>query len=377
MLNLESLDTPCLVLDVSRMRRNIARLKARLAPMNVQLRPHLKTPKCIEVAREVMQSPQGPATVSTLKEAEQFAEQGLRDLLYGVCIAPHKLPRVSALRQRGVDLMLVVDSIEAAQAVAQQSKQTRDAIPVLIEIDSDGHRSGVQPASGLLTEIGRTLMHGGAALRGVMTHAGDSYNKNDPQALIRIAEQERDAAVRSAEVLRMAQLPCPIVSVGSTPTAHFARHLDGVTEVRAGVFVFFDLVQAGIGVCRTEDIALSVMATVIGHQKDKGWILTDGGWMSLSRDRGTAKQSVDFGYGLVCDINGIPYPDLIVTDASQEHGTLALRAGSSHQLPHLPVGARVRILPNHACATGAQHDRYQIVDHSNAVIAHWHRFSGW
>ena len=377
MLNLESLDTPCLVLDVSRMRRNIARLKARLAPMNVQLRPHLKTPKCIEVAREVMQSPQGPATVSTLKEAEQFAEKGLRDLLYGVCIAPHKLPRVSALRQRGVDLMLVVDSIEAAQAVAQQSKQTRDAIPVLIEIDSDGHRSGVQPASGLLTEIGRTLMHGGAALRGVMTHAGDSYNKNDPEALTRIAEQERDAAVRSAEVLRMAQLPCPIVSVGSTPTAHFARHLDGVTEVRAGVFVFFDLVQAGIGVCRTEDIALSVMATVIGHQKDKGWILTDGGWMSLSRDRGTAKQSVDFGYGLVCDINGIPYPDLIVTDASQEHGTLALRAGSSHQLPHLPVGARVRILPNHACATGAQHDRYQIVDHSNAVIAHWHRFSGW
>ena len=377
MLSLESLDTPCLVLDVSRMRRNIARLKARLAPMNVQLRPHLKTPKCIEVAREVMQLPQGPATVSTLKEAEQFAEQGLRDLLYGVCIAPHKLPRVSTLRQRGVDLMLVVDSIEAAQAVAHHSKQTRDAIPVLIEIDSDGHRSGVQPASGLLTEIGRTLMHGGAALRGVMTHAGDSYNKNDPKALIHIAEQERDAAVRSAEVLRKAQLPCPIVSVGSTPTAHFARHLDGVTEVRAGVFVFFDLVQAGIGVCQTEDIALSVMATVIGHQKEKGWILTDGGWMSLSRDRGTAKQSVDFGYGLVCDINGIPYPDLIVTDASQEHGTLAQRAGSSHQLPHLPVGARVRILPNHACATGAQHDRYQIVDNSNAVIAHWNRFSGW
>ena len=377
MLSLESLDTPCLVLDVSRMRRNIARLKARLAPMNVQLRPHLKTPKCIEVAREVMQSPQGPATVSTLKEAEQFAEQGLRDLLYGVCIAPHKLPRVSALRQRGVDLMVVVDSIEAAQAVAHHSKQTRDAIPVLIEIDSDGHRSGVQPASGLLTEIGRTLMHGGAALRGVMTHAGDSYNKNDPKALIHIAEQERDAAVRSAEVLRKAQLPCPIVSVGSTPTAHFARHLDGVTEVRAGVFVFFDLVQAGIGVCQTEDIALSVMATIIGHQKEKGWILTDGGWMSLSRDRGTAKQSVDFGYGLVCDINGIPYPDLIVTDASQEHGTLAQRAGSSHQLPHLPVGARVRILPNHACATGAQHDRYQIVDNSNAVIAHWNRFSGW
>jgi D-serine deaminase-like pyridoxal phosphate-dependent protein len=169
-----------------------------------------------------------------------------------------------------------------------------------------------------------------------------------------------------------------MISVGSTPTAHHATDLSGVTEVRAGVFVFFDLVMAGIGICSVDDIALSVLATVIGHQRDKGWILVDAGWMAMSRDRGTAKQDVDQGYGLVCDRDGRPYGDLILVDANQEYGIIALRPGASGALPDLAVGDRVRILPNHACATGAQHDRYHVVrDGSDMVEAVWPRFGGW
>lgn len=374
---LADLDTPCLVLDAVRMRSNIARLKGRLAPLGVALRPHLKTPKCIEMARELMATPQGPATVSTLKEAEQFAAAGVRDILYAVCIAPNKLERASALRAKGVGLMLVVDSIEAARAVANHARAKGDAIPVLIEIDSDGHRSGVQPGDPVLVELGRTLQAGGTVLRGVMTHVGASYDSRGTSALEAIAEQERAAAVRSAEVLRAGGFPCPIVSVGSTPTTHFAKRLDGVTEVRAGVFVFFDLVQAGIGICTANDIALPVLATVIGHQKDKGWILTDGGWMAMSRDRGTAKQAIDWGYGMVCDVAGRPYQDFMMIDASQEDGILALREGSKASLPDLRVGSQVRVLSNHACATGAQHDRYHVVDGGPAVVAEWPRFGGW
>src|SRR3546814_5890947 len=107
-----------------------------------------------------------------------------------------------------------------------------------------------------------------------------------------MAERERRAAVDAAQVLRAGGLPCPVVSVGSTPTAMFAENLDGVTEVRAGVFVFFDLFMAGLGVCRQDDIALSVLTTVIGHQPEKDWILVDAGWMAMSRDRGTAGQPV-------------------------------------------------------------------------------------
>src|SRR5699024_2509859 len=139
-----------------------------------------------------------------------------------------------------------------------------------------------------------------------------------------------------------------------------------------------DLVMASLGVCRIDDIALSVMATVIGHQADKGWIITDAGWMAMSRDRGTADQDVDQGYGAVCDMSGQPYPDLIVSGANQEHGIVSVRTGSDAPLPQLQVGDRVRILPNHACATGAQHDRYHVVrGTSPALVDEWPRFSGW
>src|SRR5690606_16930690 len=114
----------------------------------------------------------------------------------------------------------------------------------------------------------------------------------------------------------------------STPTAHFAENLEGVTEVRAGVYAFFDLVMAGLGVCTLNDIALSVLATVIGHQHDRGWIMVDAGWMAMSRDRGTASQQIDQGYGVVCDLQGKPFGDLIMTQANQEHGILALRPGA-------------------------------------------------
>ena len=126
------------------------------------------------------------------------------------------------------------------------------------------------------------------------------------------------------------------MSVGSTPTATFAASFASVTEVRPGVYGFHDLVMAGLGVCRVEDIALSVLTAVIGHQKEKNWVLVDAGWMALSRDRGTAKQRVDQGYGLVCDAKGDPIEDLVVADANQEHGIVARRGGGAIDLNASP-----------------------------------------
>jgi D-serine deaminase-like pyridoxal phosphate-dependent protein len=375
---LDHLATPCLILDAERMERNIARLHARMDRLGVTLRPHLKTAKSVDVARRVMNTPAGPATVSTLLEAEHFVAAGVRDLIYAVGIAPAKLPQVLALRARGADIAVVLDTVEQAQAVARASRQAGSPIPALIEIDCDGHRSGVRPDDAKhLLDIGRALVDG-AELRGVLTHAGGSYSARGAEALRQCAETERRSVVDAAAILRAAGLPCPVLSVGSTPTAHSATDLTGVTEVRAGVFVFFDLVMAGVGVCQLDDIALSVLATVIGHQREKGWILVDAGWMALSQDRGTRKQDVDQGYGVVCDTTGRPYADLVVADAHQEHGIITVRPGWGGVLPDLAIGDRVRILPNHACATGAQHRSYHVVrGPSGQVEAEWPRFGGW
>lgn len=374
----EALDTPCLLLDEARVRANVARMRARLAGLGVAFRPHLKTAKSREVARLAMGAPAGPAIVSTLREAEYFCEAGLRDVIYGVGIAPDKLARVARIRASGADLAVILDSSEQAEAVAAHAARSGDRLPVLIEVDADGHRSGVAPEDAdALVAIGRRLVAGGADLRGVLLHAGDSYALSDPEVLAAAAEAERVAAVTAAGILRADGLPCPVVSVGSTPTARFARNLTGVTEVRAGVFMFGDLFQAGVGAVEPEDIALSVLATVIGHQRAKGWIIVDAGWMALSRDRGTARQALDQGYGVVCDRDGTPYPDLIVADANQEHGIVALRRGSTAALPDLPIGTRLRILPNHACATGAQHGSYHVLDGAGRVAAVWPRINGW
>ncbi len=377
-MKLSQLETPCLVLDEVKLARNVERMRARLDSLGVALRPHLKTAKSIDVARRVLRSQQDPITVSTLKEAEYFFGHGLSDILYAVGATPNKLDHISDLRQRGAALAVILDNMEAANALSAQARARGDRIPVLIEIDCDGHRAGVVPGAAALLEIGRTLAAGGCELRGVMTHAGGSYASDSVQAIKAMAVQERDAVVNSAKALRAAGLPCPVVSVGSTPTATYADDLGGVTEVRAGVFVFFDLVMAGLGVCSIGDIAISVLGTVIGHQRDKGWIIVDAGWMAMSRDRGTARQRIDQGYGIVCDVCGTPYPDLIMADANQEHGILALRPGAKGALPELPLGALVRILPNHACATGAQHSAYQVVrGAADEVSAVWPRIGGW
>jgi threo-3-hydroxy-D-aspartate ammonia-lyase len=135
-----------------------------------------------------------------------------------------------------------------------------------------------------------------------------------------------------------------------------------------------------VGVCHTDDIALSVLTTVIGHQVERGWVLVDAGWMAMSRDRGTQKQAVDQGYGLVCDTSGRLLDGLLLSGANQEHGIVSHRApgaaSGAKLAQQFPIGTKLRILPNHACATGAQHERYHVV-RDGRIVAAWPRFSGW
>ncbi|HEY4298129.1 MAG TPA: DSD1 family PLP-dependent enzyme [Paraburkholderia sp.] len=378
-MKLEQIETPAALIDVARMQKNIARMQTRMNTLGVAFRPHVKTTKCIDVVRAQIAAGARGITVSTLKEAEAFFAAGVTDILYAVSMAPAKLPRALALRRQGCDLKLVVDNPNAASAIAAFGDQHRETFEVWIEVDTDGHRSGITPEQDTLLEVGRILHENGVTVGGVMTHAGSSYELDTPEALAALAEQERAGCVRAAQRLREAGIACPAVSVGSTPTALAAAQLEGVTEVRAGVYVLFDLVMHNVGVCALDDIALSVLATVIGHQQDKGWAILDAGWMAMSRDRGTSKQSHDFGYGQPCLLNGTPLPDYVVSGANQEHGILSAAQPGVHVddiAQRFPIGMKLRILPNHACATGAQFPEYHAVAPDGNSME-WRRFQGW
>ncbi|WP_175965689.1 DSD1 family PLP-dependent enzyme [Burkholderia sp. BCC0322] len=376
-MDLQTLNTPAALVDVGRMRRNIGRMQAHLDALGVRFRPHVKTTKCAHVVDAQLAAGAQGITVSTLKEAEQFFAHGIRDIVYAVGMVPAKLGQALALRRQGCDLKLVADSLAAAHAIAEFGRAQGERFDVWIEIDVDGHRSGIPRDADLLIDVGRALVDGGMVLGGVLAHAGSSYEYDTPEALAAIAEQERSRTVRAAERLRAAGLPCPVVSIGSTPTALAAEHLDGVTEVRAGVYVMFDLVMHNIGVCGLSDIALSVLTTVIGHQEEKGWAIVDAGWMAMSRDRGTQRQARDFGYGQVCTEHGDVLGDYVMSAANQEHGIVSCVGSPDADIAQrFPIGTRLRILPNHACATGAQHPEYQALgDDGDAQT--WPRFYGW
>ena len=376
-MSLQSLNTPAALIDLTRMAGNINRMQQRLNELGVRFRPHVKTTKCEQVVRAQIAAGAQGITVSTLKEAEQFFATGIRDIVYAVGMAPNKLGQALELRQKGCELKIVADSVGSAEAIVAFGREHGEVFEVWIEVDVDGHRSGIAPEDDLLIAVGKVLVDGGMRLGGVLAHAGSSYEYNTHEDLVRIAEQERSGSVRAAERLRVSGLPCEVVSIGSTPTALSADSLEGVTEVRAGVYVMFDLVMHNVGVCETSNIALSVLTTVIGHQEEKGWVIVDAGWMAMSRDRGTQRQQHDFGYGLVCTEAGEELGEYLMTSANQEHGIISRTGEPDRDIAQrFPIGTRLRILPNHACATGAQHPIYYAVA-ADETVEEWPRFYGW
>lgn len=329
---LSELTTPVALVDLAVFDENIARGVARAKELGVGLRPHAKTVKSPELMARVVEAGVAGLTVSTLGELQTLRHL-TRDFLYAVPFAFGKQPRtIEAIGDTDLRLTVLVGSVEGVGAVPDDPR-----IDVAIEIDSDGKRSGVRPDAPELAMIAERV---GSRLRGVMTHAGASYV--EPPDLV--ASAERDAVVLAAEVLRAAGHPVDLVSVGSSPTFAAVDHLTGVTEARPGVYLFGDESQIALGAAGPGTVALTVLATVIGHAN--GAAIIDAGWSALSQDRGV-RSLEGFGYGVV---DGDP--DLVVSAATQEHGLIRRRSGAD---PNLEVGRRIRIRPLHACATAEMH----------------------
>jgi D-serine deaminase-like pyridoxal phosphate-dependent protein len=356
-MHLDALPTPAAVVDLDVLEANVARQKERAASLGVALRPHVKTHKCVEIARMQRDAGARGITVSTLAEARAFADAGFDDITWAFPLIPSRLSEVRELASR-VRLGVTVDSKEAVEALAS----TGDAFHVWLEVDCGDHRAGVDPEGDLGLAVAQEL-HDSAELRfeGVLTHAGHAYACRFGQGLGEIAEQERATIVAFADRVRDAGVSVERVSVGSTPTMSAVRDLTGVTEMRPGNYVFHDYTQTVIGSADVADCALTVVATVVSHRPGDGISVCDAGGLALSKEQGPS--GVAPTMGRVYDDYGAKTLDeeAMLTSLSQEHGVLR---GA------LAVGTRLRILPNHSCMAAACFDRYHVV-RGEEIVAEW------
>ena len=374
--NLEELNTPCLILDKTLLEKNCSLARKKCVELKTILRPHVKTPKSIEVAKIALDNEVGPITVSTLDEAEYFATSGFKDILYAVCIIPKKLARLDFLQKKhDCVIRIIIDSILVAKAIVDYSNSHSTRFETLIEIDCGEGRSGLYFEDKKVVEISKIFSECNKTnLVGVLTHAGHSYTTDNKVEILSIANKERDDALAAVKYFSNLNHNNPIISIGSTPTMLFASHLNNISEVRAGIYMFWDLAQVSRGICKIEDIAVTVLASVIGHNHQKNKIIIDAGALALSKDFSANKFMPEVGYGLVCDPNSVEALGLTISEIHQEHGSINI--SNVDWFDKLPIGSLVRILPNHSCLTCAGHSSYNILE-NNMITDSWERINGW
>jgi D-serine deaminase-like pyridoxal phosphate-dependent protein len=262
------------VLGYQKLDRNIAKMRSRVAEAGWLFRPHVKTSKSVEVTRRCFgASGVGPITVSTINEAQYFADAGFTDILYAVSIVPDKLPRIVDLLRRDVHIQVLLDDPGVASRVASEVALAGLELSVWIEGDCDGHRAGIPlEREAEIIDLARQV-NGQPSLQlaGVLTHAGESYLCRSQADLRTAAISEQNSLASVADAIEQNGVPCPGRSIGSSPTGISGTQNAGITELRAGVFMFQDLFQSNLGVCGINDIALSVLTTVISHRRDLGW----------------------------------------------------------------------------------------------------------
>jgi D-serine deaminase-like pyridoxal phosphate-dependent protein len=336
--DLNQLDTPALLVDLDRLETNIARMAAFAREHGVLLRPHAKSHKSAGIARRQIDAGAVGLTVAKLDEAEAFLDAGFTDLfIANEVVGMHKWERLVRLAQRGT-VAIGIDDIGAARGLADVAQAQSVVVDVVIEIDSGLHRAGVLPGEAALRLAEAVSAQRGVRLRGVFTHAGHAYGAHSPEEVRRIGELEGAAVVETANLLRTHGIACPVVSVGSTPTALSAGAVPGVTEMRPGNYVFYDRMQLGLGSANTRDCALSVLATITSRPTADRAII-DAGSKTFALDRGAHGMETVQGFGE--DLTH----GLVIDHLSEEHGII-VRA--EHQSDP-SVGDRLRFLPNHAC----------------------------
>ena len=353
-------ETPALLLHHDVMERNLEHMANRAKKLGVALRPHIKTHKCLELGRRQQAHGAQGITVSTLFEAQAFARDGFRDLTWAFPLDPTHIPHVHRIAENGITLRVILDDLDTAKALAGSG------LHVWLKVDCGYHRAGVDPASRYALEVARELgAERGLIFDGILSHSGHAYRTRNREEAAQIAEQERQVMTWFADLLRKDGLPVRGVSVGSTPAMAAVKSLTGVTEARPGNYIFYDRTMVLIGCCGPQDVAVSVLATVVSHQPGAAHFVVDAGALSLSKDLGPAHLGLETAFG---EVKG--HPELTVASVSQEHGLIRAAAPAAIE-GKFKVGQQVEIIPNHSCLTEAHFDEYVVIE-GGRVMDRWH-----
>jgi D-serine deaminase-like pyridoxal phosphate-dependent protein len=331
--------------DEARLDQNLRAMAGRAAGRGLLLRPHVKTHKSVEIARRQLGHGATGISVATLGEAETFADAGFAEIFvaYPLWVDQDRAPRLRALAGR-IRLMAGVDSLASLHQLAEAVRGHAE-LHVLVEVDCGLRRSGVAPADA--GQIATAAARAGLAVHGVFTFPGHSYAPGMPA---QAAGDEAAALRAAAESLARAGLPCPVRSGGSTPSAgqtiSAAPGGDGsagdgpsggaITELRPGVYAFNDAQQVVLGTCTLDEVALSVLATVVSTPAPDRIVL-DAGAKVLGYDRPAWTP----GHGLLP-----AFPEATVSGLWEHHAVAITGAG-----PRPAVGDRVVVIPNHVCTT--------------------------
>lgn len=336
--------TPFAFLDRERLTRNLIRMQALADRHGVALRPHIKTHKSVEIARQQLALGAVGVTASKPSEALPFIRSGVRSLLLAYPIVAHErvMELLDAASEHGTTVTFILDSEIGAEALAEAARRAGRVLNVHVKVDVGLGRIGVRPASSALVSLaGKVASNPMLSLTGLISHAGHGYGAANSEALAYIARDERLSIIESRECLKPLGLPLRL-SVGSTPTVLSTADFDGIDEIRPGNYALFDLTAERLGVATEDDIALCVVATVVSRN-DRNYII-DAGSKALTSDLGPHSSGGLTGFGRVLLADGEDRDiRLSVSRLSEEHGFIP-REGTD-----LPIGTRIIVLPNHSC----------------------------
>ncbi len=354
---IDNVDTPALLLDIDQMEKNILNIVEFAKQYNVDYRPHIKTHKSINIAKKQIEFGAIGVTVATVGEAEVMGNGGIEDILVAFPIAtPLKLERIEKLMNKS-KITIAVDSITQASLLNDYFATKKIKLNIWIKVNSGLNRCGVEP-----NEIGELVKHikelEHLTINGIFTHAGHSYAATSEAEIDRISEKEASVVLESVEICESLGINIPHRSIGSTPTFKKAGKIKGITEIRPGNAVFFDMIQVGLGVASIEECALTVISTV--GSKHKGRMIIDAGSKTLNLDKGAHGNESVVGHGYIKE-----YPELVIDRLSEEHGIITTEKDND-----IKITEKITIIPNHACTVVNLFD-YYLIHRKGEIIDKW------